>query len=44
MTEDIIGECYIYLIFRIASDAGNKVGEFYTPTAVSGLLAKLAAP
>jgi len=44
VTEDIIGECYIYLISRFASDAGKKAGEFYTPTAVSGLLAKLAAP
>ena len=41
---DIIGECYIYLISRFASDAGKKAGEFYTPAAVSRLLAKLAAP
>ena len=41
---DIIGECYIYLISRFASDAGKKAGEFYTPSAVSGLLASLAAP
>ena len=44
VTEDVIGECYIYLISRFASDAGKKAGEFYTPSAVSGLLAKLAAP
>ena len=44
VSEDIIGECYIYLISRFASDAGKKAGEFYTPTAVSRLLAKLAAP
>lgn len=44
VNEDIIGECYIYLISRFASDAGKKAGEFYTPTAVSGLLAKLANP
>ncbi len=42
VTEDIIGECYIYLISKFASDAGKKAGEFYTPTAVSRLLAKLA--
>jgi len=42
VTEDIIGECYIYLISRFASDAGKKAGEFYTPAAVSRLLAKLA--
>ncbi len=44
VTEDIIGECYIYLISRFASDAGKKAGEFYTPAAVSRLLAGLAAP
>lgn len=44
VTEDIIGECYIYLISRFASDAGKKAGEFYTPAAISKLLAKLAAP
>jgi len=42
--EDIIGEAYIYLISRFASDAGKKAGEFYTPTSVSTLLAKLARP
>lgn len=44
VTGDIIGECYIYLISRFASDAGKKAGEFYTPAAVSRLLAKLASP
>jgi type I restriction enzyme M protein len=44
VSEDIIGECYIYLISKFASDAGKKAGEFYTPTAVSRLLAKLANP
>ena len=44
VSEDIIGECYIYLISRFASDAGKKAGEFYTSAAVSTLLAKLAAP
>ncbi len=42
VTEDIIGECYIYLIERFASDAGKKAGEFYTPRQVSLLLARLA--
>lgn len=41
---DIIGECYIYLISKFASDAGKKAGEFYTPASVSKLLAKLANP
>jgi type I restriction enzyme M protein len=44
VTEDIIGECYIYLISRFASDAGKKAGEFYTPAPVSRLLATLANP
>ncbi|MEY8118353.1 N-6 DNA methylase [Falsihalocynthiibacter sp. BN13B15] len=44
VSADIIGECYIYLISRFSSDAGKKADEFYTPSAVSGLLAKLAAP
>ena len=44
VSEDIIGECYIYLISRFASDAGKKAGEFFTPALVSQLLAKLAGP
>jgi type I restriction enzyme M protein len=44
VTEDILGESYIYQISRFASDAGKKAGEFYTPAQVSRLLAKLAAP
>lgn len=42
--EDVIGNTYIYLIERFASDAGKKAGEFYTPHKVSELVAKLAAP
>lgn len=44
ISADVIGEAYIYLISRFASDAGKKAGEFYTPASVSMLLAKLAAP
>lgn len=40
---DIIGDAYIYLIERFASDAGKKAGEFYTPRQVSRVLAKLVA-
>ena len=43
-TEDIIGNAYMYLIERFASDAGKKGGEFYTPHEVSELLARLIAP
>jgi type I restriction enzyme M protein len=41
---DVIGNTYIYLIEKFASDAGKKAGEFYTPYAVSTLLAKVAKP
>jgi type I restriction enzyme M protein len=44
VSEDVIGNTYIYLIERFASDAGKKAGEFYTPKQVSTLLARLAAP
>ncbi len=44
VSEDVIGNTYIYLIQRFGSDAGKKAGEFYTPAKVSELLAKLAAP
>lgn len=44
VNEDIIGECYIYLISRFASDAGKKAGEFFTAPAVSRVLAKLVHP
>ncbi len=43
-TEDIIGNAYMYLIERFASDAGKKGGEFYTPKEVSALLARLLNP
>jgi len=43
-TEDIIGNAYMFLIERFASDAGKKGGEFYTPHEVSQLLAKLLNP
>lgn len=44
VSEDVIGNTYIYLIERFASDAGKKAGEFYTPKQVSLLLARLARP
>lgn len=44
VSEDLIGNTYIYLIERFASDAGKKAGEFYTPHKVSELVAKLCAP
>jgi type I restriction enzyme M protein len=44
VSEDVIGNTYIYLIERFATDAGKKAGEFYTPHKVSELVAKLASP
>ena len=38
---DVLGDAYEYLIGQFASGAGKKAGEFYTPQAVSSLLAKL---
>lgn len=38
---DILGDAYEYLIGQFASGAGKKAGEFYTPQAVSKILAKL---
>ncbi len=43
-TVDIIGDSYEYMIANFASDAGKKGGEFYTPSKVSELVAKLVAP
>jgi len=38
---DVLGDAYEYLIAQFASGAGKKAGEFYTPQAVSQILAKL---
>ncbi len=38
---DIIGDSYEFLIANFASEAGKKAGEFFTPSEVSTLLAKL---
>lgn len=38
---DVIGDAYEFLISEFASDAGKKGGEFFTPSEVSTLLAKL---
>lgn len=42
--EDIIGDSYQFMIERFASDAGKKGGEFFTPSMVSELLARLVRP
>ena len=38
---DVLGDAYEYLIGKFASGAGKGAGEFYTPPAVSKLLAKI---
>lgn len=38
---DVLGDAYEYLIGQFASGAGKSAGEFYTPQAVSQLLAKI---
>ena len=44
VSEDIIGDAYIYLIEKFATEGGKKAGEFFTPRKVSELVAKLARP
>ncbi|CAD5272997.1 Type I restriction-modification protein subunit M [Bosea sp. 62] len=43
-SEDVLGDAYIFLIEKFASDAGKKAGEFFTPRKVSEVVAKLAHP
>jgi type I restriction enzyme M protein len=38
---DLLGDAYEYLIGQFASGAGKKAGEFYTPQAVSTILARI---
>jgi len=42
--KDIIGDAYEFLIDKFAAGAGKKAGEFYTPSAVSELIAELVQP
>ena len=41
---DIIGDAYEFMIYKFAADAGKKGGEFFTPSRVSELVAKLVEP
>ncbi len=41
--KDILGDAYEYLIGNFASSAGKKGGEFYTPSEVSTVVAKIVA-
>jgi len=38
---DVLGDAYEYLIAQFAAGAGKKAGEFYTPSQVSNLMAKI---
>lgn len=38
---DILGDAYEYLIAQFAAGAGKKAGEFYTPSKVSTLMARI---
>lgn len=42
--EDVIGNSYMYMIERFGAGAGKKAGEFFTPSVIAKLLAKLAQP
>lgn len=42
--DDIIGNSYMYMIEQFGADAGKKAGEFFTPTPIASLLARLAQP
>ena len=44
VSEDVIGNTYMYLIERFGADAGKKAGEFYTPHQITQTVARLAAP
>ena len=38
---DILGDAYEYLIAQFAAGAGKKAGEFYTPSQISKLMARI---
>lgn len=40
---DVIGDAYEFLISQFASEAGKKAGEFYTPSEVSDMMARITS-
>jgi type I restriction enzyme M protein len=44
ISEDIIGNSYMYMIEQFGADAGKKAGEFFTVHSVARLVARLARP
>lgn len=41
---DVIGDAYEYMIGQFASKAGKKAGNFFTPQAVSEIMARITSP
>lgn len=41
LCSNVLGDIYEYLIGEFAASAGKKAGEFYTPSLVSTLMARL---
>lgn len=39
--DDILGDAYEYLMRNFATESGKSKGQFYTPTEVSRILAKV---
>ena len=40
-SQDVLGDAYEFLVANFASDSGKKGGEFYTPSQVAQLLARI---
>ncbi len=41
---DFLGRCYEYLLRKFAEDSGQSAGEFFTPTEVGWLIARIVKP
>lgn len=41
---DFLGRCYEYLLRKFAEDSGQAAGEFFTPTEVGWLMARIMKP
>jgi type I restriction enzyme M protein len=40
-SDDILGDAYEYLMRHFASESGKSKGQFYTPSEVSRIMAKV---
>lgn len=43
VNSDVLGDAYEYLIAQFAAGAGKKAGEFYTPSQISKLMARIVS-